>query len=272
MSTVSDASSEPEGKGSRGIQSIEVGSQLLVALVHLGRPSPLKDLAREAGMSPAKAHPYLVSFGKVGLIQQDASSGHYGLGPLALQVGLISLQQVDPVRLATPELPALARAIGHTVGISILGNRGPTFVRVEEGPNAIHVNMKHGTVASMKGTASGVLFGAYMPREELLEALRVEAGSDKADGRKLLDAAFESELKRVRDAGFSRVTDGTLQGITAMSAPVFDGFGSMVLAVTAIGPTPTLEGKAGDTAVRTLRAWADALSARLGARPGVAVG
>src|SRR5882672_2849934 len=78
-------------KESRGIQSIEVGSQLLHALVHLGRPAPLKDLAREAGMTPAKAHPYLVSFGKVGLIQQDASTGHYGLGPLALQVGHISL-------------------------------------------------------------------------------------------------------------------------------------------------------------------------------------
>jgi DNA-binding IclR family transcriptional regulator len=31
----------------------------------------LKDLALAAGMSPPKAHPYLVSFGKLGLIAQD---------------------------------------------------------------------------------------------------------------------------------------------------------------------------------------------------------
>ena len=59
-----------EERGSRGIQSIEVGGQLLLALAHQGQPMALKDLARDAGMSPAKAHPYLVSFGKLGLIEQ----------------------------------------------------------------------------------------------------------------------------------------------------------------------------------------------------------
>ena len=49
----------PEARGPRGIQSIEVGGQLLLALAHHGRPMALKDLAREAAMSPAKAHPYL---------------------------------------------------------------------------------------------------------------------------------------------------------------------------------------------------------------------
>ena len=39
----------------RGIQSIEVGGQLLRAMVHHGRPMALKDLAREADMTPAKA-------------------------------------------------------------------------------------------------------------------------------------------------------------------------------------------------------------------------
>ena len=85
----------------RGIQSIEVGGALLRALAHHGRALPLKELAAIAGMSPAKAHPYLVSFGKLGLIEQEADSGRYGLGPLAMQLGLISLQQSDPVALAT---------------------------------------------------------------------------------------------------------------------------------------------------------------------------
>ena len=72
---------------------VRVGGQLLKALAHTGRRMALKDLAREAEMTPAKAHPYLVSFGKLGLIEQDPASGHYGLGPLAIQMGLISLQQ-----------------------------------------------------------------------------------------------------------------------------------------------------------------------------------
>lgn len=99
-------------RAQRGIQSIEVGGQLLRALVHHGRPMALKDLAREADMSAAKAHPYMVSFGRLGLIEQDRSSGHYLLGPLALQLGLISLQQADPVHIATPLVAELAQQSG----------------------------------------------------------------------------------------------------------------------------------------------------------------
>lgn len=262
VSPANSKSVTPE-KASRGIQSIEVGGRLLRALVHLGRPAPLKDLAREAQMTPAKAHPYLVSFGKLGLIEQDPGTGHYGLGPLALQVGLISLQQVDPIRLASAELPALARGTGQTVGIAIWGNRGPTFVRLEEGPTAVHVNMRHGTVVSVKGTASGRLFAAFMPRDEVAAALRAESGRL----RQKADPAFDAELARIRQQRFASITDGTVAGIRALAAPVFDGFGSMVLALTAIGPSATLEESPQGKAGRLLIASAQALSIRLGARP-----
>ena len=42
-------------KERRGIQSIEVGGQLLLALAAHGRPMPLRDLAKAAGMPAAKA-------------------------------------------------------------------------------------------------------------------------------------------------------------------------------------------------------------------------
>lgn len=252
-----------EEKESRGIQSIEVGGRLLLALVHLGRPAPLKDLAREADMTPAKAHPYLVSFGKLGLIEQDTATGHYGLGPLALQVGLISLQQVDPIRLASAELPALARAIGQTVGIAIWGNRGPTFVRLEEGPTPVHVNMRHGTVVSVKGTASGRLFAAFTPRERVLDALRAESGHKNVK----IDAEWEGELARIREQRYSSITNGTVAGVTAIAAPVFDGFGEMVLALTAIGPSAMLDESPKGEAARLLTECAGSLSQRLGARP-----
>ncbi|NRF65680.1 IclR family transcriptional regulator [Aquincola sp. S2] len=253
----------PEGaRESRGIQSIEVGGRLLLALVHAGRPMPLKDLAREADMTPAKAHPYLVSFGKLKLIEQDPASGRYGLGALALQLGLIGLQQSDPVRLASAELPALALAVGQTVGIAIWGNRGPTFVRLEEGPTAVHVNMRHGTVVSVRGTASGRLFAAFMPRDEVLATLRAEAGKAVR-----IEPAFEAELAGVREQRFSSIVDGTVRGITALAAPVFDGFGEMVIALTAIGPSAILDPSRDGAAAQALIGCAEGLSRRMGARP-----
>ena len=74
---------------SRGIQSIEVGGELLRALARCGEPTMLRDLAREAGMTPAKAHPYLASFSRIGLIEQDETTGRYEIGAMGLSMSRV---------------------------------------------------------------------------------------------------------------------------------------------------------------------------------------
>ena len=240
----------------RGIQSIEVGGRLLLALTEHGRPLALKDLALAAGMSPPKAHPYLVSFGKLGLIVQDGSSGRYGLGPLALQLGLISLQQYEPVRLATARLPDLAQAIQQTVAIAVWGTHGPTIVRTEEAPSPVHVTMRHGAVMSLRGTASGRLFAAHLPRDVLKAALGKAAAFDKA---------FEQELAAIRAAGFSHAVDSAVPGVSGLATPVFDATGALLLSLTAIGATASFDTRATGVAARTLKRCAAELTAQLGA-------
>lgn len=240
-----------DAKAPRGIQSIEVGGQLLLALAHHGRPMALKDLAREASMSPAKAHPYLVSFIKLGLVEQDGGSGPYGLGPLAMQLGLISLQQYDPVRLATPVIEELAQQLGHTVAIAVWGTRGPTIVRVAEGPTPVHISMRHGTVMSLAGTASGRLFATWRANEAA------------ALGEPLPDAAT---VAAVRAAGLATSRDGVVAGVSAAAAPVFDAEGRLVLALTAIGPSTGFDTSAEGAPPLGLRDAAAALSRRLGHR------
>jgi DNA-binding IclR family transcriptional regulator len=253
-------------KGSRGIQSVEVGGRLLLALAHHGRPMALKDLAREAGMVPAKAHPYLVSFGKLGLIAQEPASGRYGLGPLAMQLGLISLQQYDPVRLATPRVEELAQEIGHTVAIAVWGDRGPTIVRVAEAPSPVHISMRHGTVMSLRGTASGWLFAAHRPRKQVAAALAHEPpGSPDFDAN-----AFEARLAEVHQHGLSRAVNLSLPGVSAMAAPVFDGDGTMAMSITAIGPTAAFDSRWNGGVAAALRHCAEGLSRRLGQQPSAA--
>jgi len=59
-----------------GIQSVEVGFTLLEVLAKADGPLMLRDLAASANMSAAKAHRYLVSFQRLGLVHQDASTTH----------------------------------------------------------------------------------------------------------------------------------------------------------------------------------------------------
>jgi DNA-binding IclR family transcriptional regulator len=236
-------------KGRRGIQSVEVGGRLLHALAHHGRAMALKDLAADAGMTAAKAHPYLVSFGHIGLVEQDKSSGRYALGPLALQLGLISLQQADPVRIAAPLLPELAARTGHTMALVVWGSRGPTIVLREASPAAVHVDMRHGTVFSIARTASGRLFAAYLDAAIVRPVYDAErAASARARTRNGVAAlpalatwhAFGHELAEVRRHGLGRSEGAVVAGVSALSAPVFDHRAAMVLAITAIGPSACL--------------------------------
>jgi DNA-binding IclR family transcriptional regulator len=261
-------------RGQRGIQSVEVGGKLLQTLAHHGRPMALKDLAAEAGMPAAKAHPYLVSFGKLGLIVQDGGTGRYGLGPLAMQLGLISLQQFDPIRLATPVIAELALQLNLTVAMAVWGNRGATMVRIEEAPAAVHVVMRHGTVMSLRGTASGLLFAAYMPADEVLRALAAEAaeaGSGAPPRR--IDEALARQLDEIRLHGVSRAVDALVTGVSAMAAPVFDERGAIVLSLTAIGPSAMVDTRWDGVVATRLRDAAQRLTRQMGAEaPAVAVG
>jgi len=251
----------------RGIQSIEVGGQLLLALAHQGRAMPLKDLAAAAGMAAAKAHPYLVSFGKIGLVEQDRASGRYGLGPLALQLGLMSLQQADPVRLATPVIEDLAQRCGHTVAMAVWGTLGPTIVRLAESPAAVHVNMRHGTVFSITGTASGQLFAAWLGEaaRPLYEAERRAAGA--AAALPTWAQFARSTLAEVRQQALSRADGAVVSGVSALAAPVFDHRGQIVLALTAIGPSAALDTRWDGALADMMREAGQAVSARLGYKP-----
>ncbi|SDX27599.1 transcriptional regulator, IclR family [Variovorax sp. YR634] len=265
-------------RAQRGIQSIEVGGQLLRALVHHGRPMALKDLAREADMTAAKAHPYMVSFGRLGLIEQDRASGHYLLGPLALQLGLISLQQADPVHIATPLIAQLAQQTGHTVALAVWGARGATIVRTAESPSPVHVNMRHGTVFSLTNTASGRVFAAFLDADAVRQLLEDERQRQKQ--RKASEPVpagmppvqplpswsdFERQLQEVRTHGISRSDGEVIEGVSAMAAPVFDHTGAIVLAVTAIGPAGIFNTAWDGEISRALKACADTVSQRLGA-------
>jgi len=271
---MSNSQPKAQGRARRGIQSVEVGGRLLHALAHHGRAMALKDLAADAGMTAAKAHPYLVSFGHIGLVEQERDSGRYALGPLALQLGLISLQQADPVRIAAPLLPELAARSGHTVALVVWGGRGPTIVLREASPSAVHVDMRHGTVFSIAATASGRLFAAHLPAAvvrpiydaERRLSLARRRGDNAAATQAPLSAwrTFETELIEVRRHGLGRAEGAVLAGVSALSAPVFDHRGAMVLALTAIGPSAAFDARWTGHVASVLREAAQSVSARLG--------
>ena len=253
-------------KSRRGIQSIELGSGLLVQLARHVRPLALKDLAKAAGMTAGKAHPYMVSFLKVGFVTQT-SAGHYELGPLALQLGLTRLRRMDPVKEASQLIENLASETGQSVAVAVWGNLGPTIVRLEEPIEPLHVNLRTGTVMSLANTATGRLFAAYMPPktvERLLsdELARLSYGT--AAEAVPPHEPFEEAIAETRKHGISRALGQPIPGIDALCAPVFDAEGHIVLGILVMGPAAKFDSRWDGAIASALRQCALEISHRIG--------
>ena len=252
----------------RGVQSIEVGGRLLQALVAFGQPAMLRDLAQAAGLAPAQAHAYLLSFRKLQLVEQDEVSGRYALGPFALEMGLARMRSAHPLRMASQAGAEFAAETGLMVTIAVWGTHGPTIIQVQESNQAIHVNLRAGSVYTITGTATGQLFAAFMPpaliRPLLEEELQGTGGTKRKVGRATSEARLERDIAAIRALGYSTTEGVPVPGINAISAPVFDHMGQMQLAITAIGNEDMLDCGPESPQAGAVLALARRLSSELG--------
>lgn len=252
----------------RAVQSAEVGGRLLVALSENTQPMTLKDLAAQAEMPPSRAHPYLVSYAKLGLIQQDDGSGRYRLGPAALRMGLTCLLQSDPLRTAASVAEALAVRTGQAVAIAVWGNFGATVVRMIEARQALHVAMRAGTVMSLFGTATGRAFAGALPRDQVVQGLgRSNDGVQPTkDLLATLDAEVESAKSELKAHGVTRAVGRPIPGVNAFSAPVRDHEGQVVLVITLLGHQDHFPATWSSPLASALRAAALAIASGMGHR------
>ena len=256
-----------------GIQSVEVGFGLLEVLSNAGTPLNLRDLAMQANMSAAKAHRYLVSFQRLGLVVQDVATTRYDLGPAALKLGLASLARIDAVKLARARIAPLMAQIGQTLALAVWGNQGPTIVHWEESPQVITVNLRLGDVMPLLSSATGLCFSAFMATRQkaaktrLDVLLKTELVRVQKLGRPDLPGTLQAVntlLAEARQHGAARVVNTLLPGVGGFCAPVFDADGHMVLGMVALGSMASFDADYDGAVAAPLKAAARQLSSDLG--------
>ncbi len=276
------ADAPEEGEPQRaGIQSVEVGFELLKALSEVPGALMLRDLAAAAGMSAAKAHRYLVSFQRMGLIVQDPLSNRYDLGPAALRLGLATLSRIDAVKMARERIPALLQETGHTLAIAVWGNQGPTMVHWAEAPQTVPVTLRLGDVMPLLTSATGRCFAAFMPhegqdgqrippmiREELARLNRLPSTGLPMEDVPLTPAQVNAMLEDTRRHGMGRVVHSMVAGVGGFCAPVFDAQGRLTLGLVVLGSLASLDTRWEGQPAQALRRCADQISADIGHRHG----
>lgn len=266
--------SKPDTDGSKeraGIQSVEVGFALLDVLAQAPAPLMLRDLAAQAQMSAAKAHRYLVSFQRLGLVVQDGATTRYELGPATLRLGLATLSRLDAVKMARARLPALGEQTGQTLALAVWGNHGPTLVHWLESPLAVPVNLRLGDVMPMLASATGRCFAAFLGHGVGSDQARVLIEREMAQARELgrkdmptNAQELQAMVRETRAQGLGRVKNVLLPGIAGFCAPVFDADGHLALGIVSLGSSASFNTDWNGPMASALRRMVGQLSADLG--------
>jgi len=243
----------------RGIQSIETGVPLLEALERAEGPLALKELSARAGLDPSGAHRYLASFVRCGLVVQGADS-RYDFGPLALRLGLASIQRLDPIQATERALPALVAETGFTALLAVWSNRGPTIVHWQRAGHLV-TSLNLGSVLPVARSSLGRMLVAFLPERVTAETLAQEAKREKIDRE-----AFEREVERARKSRLSYADNTVIPGLHAAASVVLGWNGEAVAAVALISPDEELA-RPNNAAALALRRLCDRLSRESGSPP-----
>lgn len=257
-----DAMSATDAADTRkGIQSVEVSGVIIAALCDFKFPVPLKDLAAAVDMSPAKVHRYLASLVRIGLAWQDDQTGLYGLGPMALRMGVSAIERNDVVMRAGRLLRKLAIELRSSGHLAIWGERGPVLIRTEHGGPPIISTMGLGTVMPLLRSATGQAFLSAMPRSAIEHVIHAEQDILHWD-----DATVDRLVVDTRARGAAVIEGDIVPGLSAISAPVYNLDGAVACCVTLMNPKANYF-QPGHPAFDTFRTEIDAFTQSWGGDP-----
>jgi DNA-binding IclR family transcriptional regulator len=249
----------------QGIQSIEVGAQVLRALEAGRGPMALSEVARTCAMHPAKVHRYLVSLARAGLASQDARTGQYDLGPAARHLGMEALRRTDAESIAAAHTSRLRDQTGHATNVAVWTQDGPIIVRWDSGTHVLPITVRVGSVLPLLDSAVGLMFLAHLPAAQTAGVLATQQA--RQETRTPAAVALEELLATTRRDGIASSLHRMIYGMAALGAPVFGPDRGLVLAIGLAMPARLLaQGEAGGLS-DALRAAAGQISAELGYRP-----
>lgn len=238
------------------IQAVDRALRIL-AVLGGGRRMSLGEISTAIDLAPSTVHGLVRTLLAHGMVQQEADSGRYRLGPATLRLGNVYLDTLELRSRVAIWAEGLARRTGCAVRTAVLLRDEVVVVAHEPRPDGTRQMPEVGIVIPAHASALGKALLAFSP-EPLTGALRSMTGDTVTD-----PATLAEQLVQVRATGIASEVEEAILGECALAATVFDTTeqpaGAISLVVPAgRWPLPT-------EAVDALRDTARTVSRELGA-------
>ncbi|HEY82666.1 MAG TPA: IclR family transcriptional regulator [Dehalococcoidia bacterium] len=190
------------------------------------------EIAHKVEIPLTTAHRILATLTKGGLLEQDAKSGKYRIGPTLYALGSLYLSTTDIFQAAEPVIKALNDLTGEAVCTAILYQGKVVMTMKEESRYAFRIANHVGSILVAYASAMGKALLSELSEEELDRILPEEKLPPRTKNTVPTKTELKRELEEIRKTGVSYDLEGNYEGVVGIASVIRDASGKAVAAVT----------------------------------------
>jgi len=261
-----------QSKPNNLVQTIERVSLILEMVGQNSQGMSIRDLSAGLNLPKGTIHRILSSLSYFGYIRQDQETKIYFLGLKLMDLNAQLSNQLDFRKVAEPILRDLAERTKQTAHLVIYDRNEVVYVEkieTQQPAGGLKMASRVGSRNPAHSSAVGkVLLSCFS--EEALEDFLQKKGLPRRTANTITDPdCFRDHLKIVRNQGYAMDDEENEQGIRCVGAPIFDGKGRPVAAISVSGSVFQMSKKViNDVMKGEVMAAAAEISRRLGFQDG----
>ena len=196
----------------------------------------MSEISTQVGLDRSTTYRILLSLEKCGLVEKDARTGEYSLGPAALEIGSAFLGRTDLIQIARPVMADLAQKAQETVNLAVLSETEILYIDKVDSPRSVGVMSKVGRRNPVYCTSLGKTLLAFQPEESQGRILKAIEFKPLTPNTITSKKRLVRELQTVKMQGYALDRREIEEDVECISAPIRDYQGSAVAAVSISGP------------------------------------
>ncbi|MCX7856909.1 MAG: IclR family transcriptional regulator [Deltaproteobacteria bacterium] len=225
---------------SASVRTIQKVNQILETIGISTRGARVSDIASKTGLPKATVHRLLSTLLKIGYVRQDQETKVYYLGLKLLELGTLAASQINLRKISEPLLRDLANRTKETVHMVVYEQGEVVYIEKiesEQGLGGLKMASRVGARNPAHSCAVGKVLLSFMSEEELTEFVKTKGLPKRTDNTITDETEFLNHINKVRELGYAIDDEENEQGIRCVAAPILDGKGKAVAAISISGPS-----------------------------------
>jgi IclR family pca regulon transcriptional regulator len=251
------------------VESLARGLAVLSSFSEKTPALSLTDIARRLKLNKTTTFRFLSTLEELGYLRRDQQTKLYRPGLEVLRLGFVVLNGLEVREVAGPYLRQLMAEVEETVNLAVLDGHEVVYIDRVGSKHMVNVYRPVGSRLPAYCTSTGKAMLAFLPPEQLENALQAIAWTRYTDKTLVTPEALKENLAVVRQRGFADSYGEMIPELCAVAAPIRQYDGQVVAAVNISVPAHRISydeliQKLGPKVIEASRQ----ISSRLGYNPG----